>query len=568
MKNYFFLFAALAGLSLITSCKDDDTDDTDSENTNQEQTDTSNVNANLVIPTYADDYRTDITNTWAGRSSWNLANVHDPSVAYFNGYYYMYQTDASYGNVHSGSGGHFIGRRSKDLVKWEVLDKPAMTTVPSWVTEKLKAYRSQMGLPSISNPSLGFWAPVIRKAKRNGVDVLRMYYSMPVDNYIKTGAASTTAFDGSWTERAFIGMRETTDPVAGEWTDYGMVVCSSSDKGSAGYTRSSTSDWNAYFYFNAIDPTYITTPDSRDFLIYGSWHSGFAIVEINPQTGMPLSDIGDPWANSVTGLTANGYGTRIGSRSFSSRWQGSEGPEIIYKDGYYYLFMAYDGLDIPYNTRVVRSKNVDNSYVDMCGTDYSTIGGDCYPIVTHPYKFKRGNGWVGISHVAVFNKEGTNDWFLSCQGRLPSSVDQYSNAVMMGQVRKLIWCPSSKANLTDLWPVASPERYAGEAQTAVAESELYGYWENINLKYNYGNQCAADEAYVILKKDHTCTGGLGTTWSYDATTQFLTIGDIVVKVERGVDWEAGTRALTLVYAGCDNNTKITYWGKRIKATAK
>ena len=32
----------------------------------------------------------------------------------------------------------------------------------------------------------------------------------------------------------------------------------------------------------------------------------------------------------------------------------SEGPEVIYRDGYYYLFLAYDALDVPYNTRVVR----------------------------------------------------------------------------------------------------------------------------------------------------------------------------------------------------------------------
>mgnify|MGYP000657314639 CR=1 FL=1 len=41
-------------------------------------------------PTYADNY-TSIA-SWANRSKWNLANVHDPTVEKSGVYYYMYQT--------------------------------------------------------------------------------------------------------------------------------------------------------------------------------------------------------------------------------------------------------------------------------------------------------------------------------------------------------------------------------------------------------------------------------------------------------------------------------------------
>ena len=68
-------------------------------------------------PTYVDDYTS--FSAWSNRYDWNLANVHDPTVMKTDdGYYYMYQTDASYGNAHSGNG-HFHARRSKDLVNWE-----------------------------------------------------------------------------------------------------------------------------------------------------------------------------------------------------------------------------------------------------------------------------------------------------------------------------------------------------------------------------------------------------------------------------------------------------------------
>jgi arabinan endo-1,5-alpha-L-arabinosidase len=52
---------------------------------------------------------------------------------------------------------------------------------------------------------------------------------------------------------------ETSDPASNKWEDKGFVLSSMSDKGK-NWARSSTSDWIGYFYYNAIDPTYIITP--------------------------------------------------------------------------------------------------------------------------------------------------------------------------------------------------------------------------------------------------------------------------------------------------------------------
>ena len=72
-----------------------------------------------TAPTYPDDYRT--LSGWENRSKWNLANVHDPSVMKAeDGYYYMYCTDAGFGNPQAGHG-HFHCRRSTNLVDWEYL---------------------------------------------------------------------------------------------------------------------------------------------------------------------------------------------------------------------------------------------------------------------------------------------------------------------------------------------------------------------------------------------------------------------------------------------------------------
>ena len=340
-----------------------------------------------ICPAYVDDYVS--MAGWDQRANWNLANVHDPSVMKAaDGYYYMYQTDASYGDAHDGHG-HFHARRSKDLVNWEYLGA-TMQEAPAWVKTKLNEIRAEQGLDPIENPSYGYWAPCARKVNDH---LYRMYYCIVVNNYIKTGGRT---YDGSWTERAFIGVMETSDPASNNWEDKGFVICSSSDKGT-NWNRASEGDWNAYFKFNAIDPSFIITPEGEHWLIYGSWHSGIAAVQLNPETGKTLAELPKSYG---TAAEIAPYGKLIFTRTNGGRWQGAEAPEIVYHDGYYYLFLAYDGLDIPYNTRVLRSTKVDGPYETLNGavTDASKGANNNPTVLTHPYKFSEGYGWVAVSY--------------------------------------------------------------------------------------------------------------------------------------------------------------------------
>ena len=493
---------------------------------------------NYVAPTYEDNY-TSIAG-WAQRDKWNLANVHDPSVMLaHDGYYYMYQTDASYGNAHDGKG-HFHGRRSRDLVNWEYLGA-TMPQAPAWIKEQLNTYRSACGLAPIESPTYGFWAPVVRKVNNS---LYRMYYSVVVTDPISGS--------NSWTERAFIGLAETTDPASNQWEDKGFVICSSSDR---------NLDWNnggwetAYFKWNAIDPTYIITPEQQHWLIYGSWHSGFVAVELDATSGKTKLELPNPWGNLADIAP---YGKPIISRFNASRWQGSEAPEIVYNSetGYYYLFVAYDGLDIPYNTRVCRSRNIDGPYMGIDGTNLTENGGEMYPVVTHPYKFNNSYGWVGIAHCAVFD-DGNGNWYYSSQGRFPVDVPgvNASNAVMMGHVRSIRWT-------TDGWPVVMPERYGAVPTVAIAQEELIGEWECIDLSYSYAKQKTSEA--LTLGANNKVTSGVwkDATWSYNADKQLLTINGIELCVQREVDWEASPRTHTLVFAGYQQ--KKTFWGKKAK----
>ena len=505
-------------------------------------------------PTYVDNYTT--IASWNARSRWNLSNVHDPMVMRADdGYFYMYQTDASYGNAHT-SGGHFHGRRSRNLVDWEYLGG-TMKSTPAWVKDSLNSIRSRQGLSAIASPTYGYWAPCVRKVR---TDLYRMYYSIVVDNYIKTGKKNTEAnFDNSWTERAFIGLMETSDPASNKWEDKGFVVCSSSDKGT-NWSRPSNTNWSGYFKFNAIDPSYIITPEGEHWLVYGSWHSGIAAVQLDPETRKTLDALPESYGTSKSIAP---YGQLIYTRTTNSRWQGSEGPEVVWHDGYYYLFLAYDGLDVPYNTRVLRAEKITGPYKTMGGSNV-TNGGDAFPIVTHPYKFSDSYGWVGISHCAVF-EDGQGNWYFCSQGRFPKDVDgiNASNAIMMGHVRSIRWTEKG-------WPMVMPERYSGVPQTPIDESELTGEWENISINYDYGKQKTS--VSFTLEDSHQVSGSWqkGQKWSYDAEKRVLTIGSLKLYVQRETDWEAGSeksashtgRKQTIVYAGYNSNGTYTYWGKK------
>lgn len=532
--NLFLTFIAF--IFVVYSCKEDNM----SPEVPEQEEEETEVLADYEWPDYADDYSA--IASWDNRNNWNLANVHDPSVVFDGKYYYMYGTDASYGNAHEGHG-HFLYRKSEDLVNWE-FEGMAMSETPAWVKDTLNNMRERVGLTPIDDPSFGHWAPVVRKVGEK----YRMYYSIVIDNYIGNGLQNTVAnFDNTWTEKAFIGMMETSSPLLNTWEDKGMVICSVSDRGT-NWSRSSTSDWSGYFKYNAIDPSFIITPEGEHWLIYGSWHSGIAALQLEPETGLPLNefDINDE----------STWGTPIYTRTSGSRWQASEGPEVIYNEatGYYYLFLAYDDLSVSYNTRVCRATSITGPYYSYNGTDI-TGGGECWPMLTHPYKFKDHSGWVGLSHCCIFQNEETGEWFYSSQGRLPANTNgnEYSNAIMMGHVRKIRWTEND-------WPVVMPERYAAVPQTEITDDDLTGTWENITMNYDY--QIQQESTQLVLSSDKKASGSLNGSWSYDQTEKILTIGDQQLCVEKGLDWEASPRRSTIIYSGLTTGGKPV-WGKKI-----
>ncbi len=131
------------------------------------------------------------------------------------------------------------------------------------------------------------------------------------------------------------------------WTDQGPVITSA-----PGETP-----------FNAIDAGVITDQDGTPWMTFGSFWGGIQLVELSWPSGTTAAG-----AEPVTIATRNNATNAI------------EAPYLMYRDGYYYLFVSRDsccqGTDSTYWIAVGRSEAVTGPYVDSTGKDMMYDGGD------------------------------------------------------------------------------------------------------------------------------------------------------------------------------------------------
>jgi arabinan endo-1,5-alpha-L-arabinosidase len=379
-----------------------------------------------------------------------------------------------------------------------------------WAFSGVPTAASQYITNAGGTPNDGLWAPYIIKVGSE----LRMYYAE------SSGTCKLST----------IGLATAANP-EGPWTQKGLVVSSAC----------------AIAMTNAIDPTVVVTPTGDQWMYYGSAYDGIYIVQLDPATGLTLTpgDVGKRIANR--GFTGGNYNGNI------------EGAEIIYNSALnkYYLFIAYDWLATKYNVRVAKGDKPDGPFYDYAGTDVNT-NIDHIPMIIAPYQFNGHGGWQGTAHCTVFD-DGNGHYFIGHQGR-PGVAPAYFELM----VRKLFWTP-------DGWPVASPERYAYEADSTIAaQTSLTGDWEQIDLGYQivpgYGDQQVSPNfqtsVTLTISADGTFNGNSGNTWTYTAPWLNLNwIGGRTDKlfVQAGRDWE--NKKNTIIFSGL-NNSGMAVWGKK------
>lgn len=129
-----------------------------------------------------------------------------------------------------------------------------------------------------------------------------------------------------------IGLVSCTSISAGDWRDDGLVISSRSGVDS----------------YNAIDPNLTIDASGQPWLAFGSWFSGIHLVRLN------------------SSMKPTGTIHRIAARS-----GGIEGPALVYRNGYYYLFVSIDrccnGVNSTYKIAYGRSSSITGPYTDRNG---------------------------------------------------------------------------------------------------------------------------------------------------------------------------------------------------------
>jgi arabinan endo-1,5-alpha-L-arabinosidase len=130
---------------------------------------------------------------------------------------------------------------------------------------------------------------------------------------------------------------------SGAWSDGGSVLCSN---------HGTKDDWNA------IDPNIVLDEKGAPWLVFGSFWSGIKVVALKPDGARKDTEV----------------------HALASRNGGAiEGPFVVRRCGYYYLFVSFDrccnGADSTYNIRVGRSRELLGPYVDRQGKAMMQGGG-------------------------------------------------------------------------------------------------------------------------------------------------------------------------------------------------
>ena len=410
------------------------------------------------------------------RYNFQNVSVHDPSVVKYEDTYYIF-------------GSHLAAAKSTDLMNWTLIGSGVNKTnpiIPDAMNEMPEAFSWSQ--------SDTFWAPdVIQLADGR----FYMYYCN---------------CEGSC-PLSCLGVA-VADQIEGPYEDLGIILKS----GMGAEELSEDGDvYDATVQPNVVDPCVFFDAEGRLFMVYGSYSGGIFILEMNPETGMPLT---------------SGYGKKI----LGGNHLRIEGPYIMYspETEYYYLFLSYGGLasDGGYNIRVCRSKNPDGPYYDTEGNDMINCKGAAGTAFddgaaakfgaklmgNYAFTYREGEngkmrlGYVSPGHNSAIYEEETGQYFLIYHTRFEARGEGHEVRVHQMFMNE------------DGWPVIAPYRYTEETIGTYTEDQIVGEYKIINHMKDISAEIRYSED-IILNPDHTITGAYKGTWELkDDHTALITLG--------------------------------------------
>lgn len=478
--------------------------------------------------------------------SYHRVSVHDPSVVYDKGTYYIF-------------GSHMAWAKSTDLRNWEMFQTNVNADYAKLFGKEWEEY-----CRTASNPNLNgnLWAPdVIYNPNMNKYC---FYMSVNGDDWNSVIVLLTAdTIEGPYEyvgPVVYSGFNTTSHD--GKLTDVYKVLGEGADLTRYQNIKNTK--------LNAIDPCVLFDGDGSLWMVFGSWFGGLYMLRLDENTG--LRDYTTTYETIPNEQDAY-YGYKVhGGFGVSG-----EGPYIIEKNGYYYLFVSYGGLvaDGGYQIRVFRSENITGPYVDEAGNSavYTKECNDLFEKVG--VRIMGSYDWTGNREIRV--AQGHNSAYVTDDGEIfmvyHSRFAGGKNGISEAHEVRVQQLFVNK----DGWLVAAPYEYAGEtiSRTGYTVDEMCGDYEFIvHMPTTYYQQVGsntlgvAQPSRITLNADGTVTGELAGSWTYAEGTPDMTItvdgvtykGVFVKMPSEQLYFHPDERKVVMTFTVLGDN--VTAWGSQ------
>ena len=444
----------------------------------------------------------------AAQVKFGNASVHDPSVLYADGTYYIY-------------GSHMQAAKSADLQDWKLFSKLEKCTLqPDYAVEFKEALTfAETGT---------FWAPdVIRLADGR----YYMYYC---------------CCEGS-KPLAALGVAVSDSP-EGPFENVQIML------------RSGEPGYDATVYPNAIDPCVFFDAQERLWMVYGSYSGGIFLLELDPATGL-IREGQEPYGihllggnhscieapymvyNKATGyyylfLSFGGLGVNDGYNIRVCRSKNVEGP---YEDAQGHAmedckcepwsFWNNDTI-APYGVKL------------MGGYQFAPLAGE---------NSAKAQTVRSPGHNSVYYDEAADAWYLIHHTRFASTGDRY-----IVQTRRM-WFNDYG------WPVVAPTRYVTDDRIpADAAFAAQGAWKLLSHGQDVNTVEHVSEA-ATFSADGGVSGLRQGTYTIDDTHITIELDGVTYSGVCAVGYDADQDAFVSTFTAMSEDGQ-TLWG--IRATGQ
>jgi arabinan endo-1,5-alpha-L-arabinosidase len=344
------------------------------------------------------------------------------------------------------------------------------------------------------------------------------------------------------------------DNAEGPYRDMGILLKSGMDMSEP---LPDGSYYDATVHPNVVDPDVFFDKDGKLWMVYGSYSGGIYILEMDSETGMPYPD--------------QGYGKKL----LGGNHARIEAPYMLYspETDYYYLFLSYGGLDSfgGYNIRVARSEKPDGPFVDPAGNDMSDAMGapgtlfDDRSIEPFGAKLMGGfqwmsadgqeaGGYVSPGHNSSYYDEKSGKYTLIFHTRFPSQGEFHNVRVHQLFMNE------------DGWPVATPQRYAGETIGRYGKKEIAGSY----MLVNHGKDITAEPklaAAITLEGDGGIAGAATGSWKVaDGNKATITLDGVEYQGVFIRQWDERAGRKTMAFTALSEDGTAV-WGSGIQPDA-